>query len=195
MEPLPLLAQPTFCMLMLATTIPKAIGMNGLYLVLRTVAVRPTPTFPNKLFLMLIRFCMLRLATGTVGRFLARCTFAVRTSSSFDAAARLSMAWQANLHAPLRSFHMLIVPFCRSELRMMRMTLRHPPPVIVAQSPILGTLHPVPRRFLPCALRPPPFPPSLRFPRSRLQLMTYVPPRTAYGPMLAARASSVQSAS
>ncbi|CAK0877124.1 unnamed protein product [Prorocentrum cordatum] len=61
MEPLPLLAQPTFCVLMLAATIPKAIGMNGLYLVLRTFAVRPAPAFPNKLFLMLVHFRMLRL--------------------------------------------------------------------------------------------------------------------------------------
>ncbi|CAK0846097.1 unnamed protein product [Prorocentrum cordatum] len=96
MEPLPLLAQPACCMLMRATTIPKAIGMNGLYLVLRTFAVRPTPTFPNKLFRVLVHFCILRLVTGTIGRFLARCTFAARTSSNFDAAARLSMAWQTN---------------------------------------------------------------------------------------------------
>ncbi|CAK0791498.1 unnamed protein product [Prorocentrum cordatum] len=127
-------------MLMLATTIPKAIGMNGLNLVPRTFAVRLTPAFPNNLFQMLFHFCMLRLARGTIGLFLALFTFAALISSNFDAAARLSMAWQTNWYAPLRSFHMLIVPFCRSEWRVMRVTLRHPPPVIVAQCPTPGTL-------------------------------------------------------
>ncbi|CAK0829439.1 unnamed protein product, partial [Prorocentrum cordatum] len=123
LEPLPLLARPAFCMLLLATSIPKALGMNGLFLVLRTVAARPTPTFPNKVFMMLIHFCMLLLATGTIGRFLALCTFGARISSNFDVAARLSMAWQTNRYAPLRSFNMMNVPFRRSEWRLLRMTL------------------------------------------------------------------------
>ncbi|CAK0829574.1 unnamed protein product [Prorocentrum cordatum] len=114
LEPLPLLAQPAFCMLLLATSIPKAFGMNGLFLVLRTVTARPTPPFPNKIFRMLRHFCMLLLATGSIGRFLALCTFAARISSNFDAAPRLPMAWQTNWSAPRRSFNMMFVPSRRA---------------------------------------------------------------------------------
>jgi len=156
LEPLPLLAQPAFCMLLLATSIPKAFGMNGLFMVLRAITARPTPPFPNQIFRMLRHFCMLLLAAGTLGRFLALCTFAALISSNFHTAPRLSMAWQTNLYAPRRSVNMMFVPFRRAEWRMMRMTLRPPPPVNAALCPTPGTLHPAlplfPLRFLPSLL-------------------------------------------